>query len=57
MYEFSKCSLYKIKNNYELVIGIEKVEYNYCVTARYFENMCGNKGINYKKKRILKEEK
>ena len=48
--EFSKCSLYRIKNNYELVNGIEKVEYNYCTTARNFDFMCGNKGKMYKKK-------
>jgi hypothetical protein len=54
--EYSKCSLYKIKNNYELINGIEKIEHYYCTTVRGFDSMCGNKGTMYKKKRIIKEE-
>ena len=57
--KFSKCSLFpKEENNiFMLVNGIckdENIEYNYCLTTRRMEHMCGLKGKMYKKKYIKK---
>ena len=58
--KYGRCLLFPKKedNRYILVNGniIEnKNEYNYCVTARELENMCGLEGKKYKKN-ILKKK-
>lgn len=58
--KFSKCALFPKSsddNNSYLVTGdfkLSLVEYHYCSTARDQESMCGQKGTEYKKKRISK---
>ena len=50
--EFGKCSLFPTivhKINY-LVNGIHEDKYNYCSTARSFDDMCGENGKMYKNK-------
>jgi len=54
--QFSKCSLYPLYTNYELVNGIENKEYKYCSTARMYDYMCGIEGKMYKKKREIKKK-
>lgn len=54
--KLSKCEMFpKVENklNY-LVSGIEEEEYNYCVTSRGDENICGEDAKMYKKKHISK---
>jgi hypothetical protein len=58
--QYGRCLLFPKgeDNRYRLVNGniIEnKNEYNYCVTAREVENMCGLEGKKYKKKYTKKE--
>jgi len=53
--EYSKCYRFpKIEDNdYYLVTGIKSdtnTEYYYCSTARFSENLCGERGKKYEKK-------
>ena len=52
--KFGKCARYPYTpttNNYVVGMGeAKKKEYNYCLTARTNEKMCGKKGKNYTKK-------
>ena len=43
-------------NTQFLVTGISEEDYNYCSTARKFNDMCGEEGKMYKKKYIKKEK-
>ena len=65
---FGKCSLFpKIEkddtNNNKtniLVVGEEKIDnldFQYCSTARSFNDMCGTSGRFYKEKKISKKQK
>lgn len=42
----------EIKKNKFLVTGINDDQYFYCATARDNNNMCGEEGKYYKKKRV-----
>ena len=59
--QFIKCSLFPINKEFNnfLVTGVNSIsdpDYNYCSTARKFNDMCGEEGKMYKKKYIRKEK-
>ena len=44
MPEFAKCEMFPLKNDNYFVDGIPVKKYNFCSTARHFNDMCGNQG-------------
>ena len=55
---YGKCILYPRKEgkiNY-YVNGVNNEDYFYCSTARSTDDMCGEEGKKYKKKKIIKEK-
>jgi len=52
--EFSKCSLFPIAKNKNFFMirnrNNKEIKYNYCITTRNIENMCGKNGKMFEKK-------
>jgi hypothetical protein len=45
--KYGKCLLFPINDNYFLVNNEQNVNYDFCVTARSFDHMCGEKAKHY----------
>jgi len=56
--EFAKCALFpKTEGKIDyLVSGIHTDKYYYCSTTRELNNMCGEEGKYYKRKRVKKPD-